>query len=277
MASQPAPVVLVYGAGKGVGSAVLKQFRSKGWKTAATVREDREEHKAIADVAVSADFASVDSIGKAYTDVETKLGTPNAVVYNGGLTASNDNLQQSILTHLLVYSFSGLATADNPLALAPDLFVKDTAVNLSGLYAAAFAAANGFAKLPVSAPKVFIFTGNAFPTLKVPEVTALGSAKSAGAHIIETAAHSYGGVGGGYKGVTPTGSKWYFADERTAEGKPVMAAIDAEAHAQEYWTLAERSGEAVQSAWNWTFVKGKGYVKFADVVDHAAVSYLELM
>lgn len=53
--------------------------------------------------------------------------------------------------------------------------------------------------------------------------------------------------------------KFYFVDERTEDGESTMRSIDGEAHAVEFWRLAEEIKE--QSHWNWTFVKGKGYVQ----------------
>ena len=119
----------------------------------------------------------------------------------------------------------------------------------------------GFAKLS-SGPKVFIYTGNGFPTSIVPEQPGLGSGKAASAYLIESAAHALG-----------KGSHWYFADERLPDGNPVMTDLSGEAHADAYWALA---GEKEQGPWNYTFVKGKGYVRFGDVVDHRYTPIAEL-
>lgn len=53
--------------------------------------------------------------------------------------------------------------------------------------------------------------------------------------------------------------RFYYADERNAEGAPVLRERNGEAHAMEYLTLAQRED---QGPWLWTFVKGKGYVDF---------------
>jgi hypothetical protein len=55
------------------------------------------------------------------------------------------------------------------------------------------------------------------------------------------------------------GFRFYYADERTEEGKPVGMAVDGEAHAELYLRLAS---EEKPVEWQQTFVKGKGYVKF---------------
>ena len=48
-------------------------------------------------------------------------------------------------------------------------------------------------------------------------------------------------------------------DERTATGAAVYSKIDGEAHAEEFWRLANAEE---QGPWDDTFTKGKGYVDF---------------
>lgn len=53
--------------------------------------------------------------------------------------------------------------------------------------------------------------------------------------------------------------KFYYIDERTYDGESTMQFIDGEAHAVVFWHLAEEVKQ--QSHWNYTFVKGEGYVR----------------
>lgn len=53
--------------------------------------------------------------------------------------------------------------------------------------------------------------------------------------------------------------RFYFADERTPEGKPVGMKVDGPGAAEEYWNLVERKD---QGPWLYSFVKGQGYVDF---------------
>jgi hypothetical protein len=53
--------------------------------------------------------------------------------------------------------------------------------------------------------------------------------------------------------------RFFYADERNEDGSIKGMAIDGDAHAQFYLTLAR--GEE-HGGWHETFVKGKGYVKF---------------
>lgn len=54
-------------------------------------------------------------------------------------------------------------------------------------------------------------------------------------------------------------TRFYYADERTPEGKMVGRDVNGEAHAELYFKLAN---DKEPVAWQQTFVKGKGYVKF---------------
>lgn len=132
-----------------------------------------------------------------------------------------------------------------------NVFARDLAINTVGLYAAAASASAGFAKLGAG-PKSFLYTGNSFATSIVPEQTGLASGKAASAYLIELASQAL------------KDSAWYYADERLANGKPVMTDIDGEAHGEAFYKLAT-SGK--QEPWNYTFVKGTGYIKFPDIVD----------
>lgn len=109
---------------------------------------------------------------------------------------------------------------------------------------------------------MFIYTGNGFPTSVVPEQPGLGGGKAASAYLMEIAANAL-----------KEDSHWYFADERLASGKPVMTDLSAEAHGDAYYELATRPN---QGPWNYTFVKGEGYRKCSDTVDHAYTPIAEL-
>ena len=55
-------------------------------------------------------------------------------------------------------------------------------------------------------------------------------------------------------------SRFYYADEREPNGKPVGLSLDGSAHADMYYSLAH---EPKQSKWQVTFVKGEGRRDFA--------------
>lgn len=56
--------------------------------------------------------------------------------------------------------------------------------------------------------------------------------------------------------------RFYYADQRFPDGRPVGLHIDGDAHADLYWTLAHESG---QSRWLVTFVKDEGRRDFVGV------------
>jgi hypothetical protein len=53
--------------------------------------------------------------------------------------------------------------------------------------------------------------------------------------------------------------RFYYGDERKADGSAAYGAIDGDAHAKLYLELAEGK---TQGPWQQTFVKGVGYTKF---------------
>jgi hypothetical protein len=56
-----------------------------------------------------------------------------------------------------------------------------------------------------------------------------------------------------------TKGRFYYADERKADGAPAYFEIDGEAHGKFYAELAEHE---VQRPWKQTFVKDIGYKRF---------------
>jgi hypothetical protein len=77
--------------------------------------------------------------------------------------------------------------------------------------------------------------------------------KTALAHLIWGSSIAYEKQGFGF----------YFADERQPNGGPSIP-VDGPAAGEAYVELAEKKE---QGPWNWTFVKGKGYVEFKDRID----------
>lgn len=56
--------------------------------------------------------------------------------------------------------------------------------------------------------------------------------------------------------------RFYYADERKADGSAAYSSIDGEAHGKHYLQLAEGKE---QEPWQQTFVKGMGYKKFPTI------------
>ena len=127
-------------------------------------------------------------------------------------------------------------------------FARSLAINTTSVYAAAQAATAGFKTLPSGG--TFIFTGNCTNTAPLPSLSGNSIGKAATATLIQVL------VGSEHKGEH---SRYYYADERTADGAAVYSAIDGDAHAEHYMTLAR---QPTQGPWLQTFVKGVGYKAF---------------
>ncbi|KAF5859873.1 hypothetical protein ETB97_002364 [Aspergillus alliaceus] len=139
---------------------------------------------------------------------------------------------------------------EDPYQLDLSQFQTDFNINTMSMFVAIKEALASFAALPETAARTFIYTGNAMNFASFPGIMTLGAGKSASAHLISAAAAAY----------APRGFKFYYADERQADGKLAGRGISGEAHARLYKTLSE---EKTQGPWLQTFVNGKGYVYFA--------------
>lgn len=92
-----------------------------------------------------------------------------------------------------------------------------------------------------------LHTGNMLNRASKPDVVVFGMCKSAAAHMIWGLSVAY----------EPQGFKFYFVDERQAEGGPTIP-VSGESAAEMYVQLAEYQN---QGPWNFTFVRGRGYVE----------------
>ncbi|KAG8527685.1 uncharacterized protein KY384_007839 [Bacidia gigantensis] len=136
----------------------------------------------------------------------------------------------------------------DPLALSVKDLEHTLSINTTSVLAAAHEAVTDFSQLPATASKTFIYTGNRLNIAPIAPLLSLGIGKSATAHLIHSASEAY----------KEKGFKFYYADERKADGAPAFA-IDGDAHGEVYSQLAESEG---QGPWLATFVKGKGRVDF---------------
>jgi hypothetical protein len=90
--------------------------------------------------------------------------------------------------------------------------------------------------------------------------------KLATARIIQSAAAAYKDQGFKYRHPIQislvkklTNCRFYYGDERNADGSPAYSKIDGEAHGKFYLQLAEGKS---QGPWQQTFVKDVGYKQF---------------
>ncbi|KFZ02891.1 hypothetical protein V502_11420 [Pseudogymnoascus sp. VKM F-4520 (FW-2644)] len=226
--SSTSPVILILGAGPNIGQAVARIFASKGYKVALAARSLREADSTDNQLNITCDFANSDDVVNAFERVNKVFGIPSVVVHN--------------------VSASTLTPPQDPFALSLAAFNQDVTINVTSAFVAAQQATLGFAQLPASASRTFIYTGNILNVAILPRFLDQGIGKSAGAHMIWAASAAY----------KDRGFKFYYGDERKADGTAIYR-VDGEAHANLYWKLAE---EKTHGPWMQTFVKGVGYTKF---------------
>ncbi|KAL3479197.1 putative short-chain dehydrogenase [Aspergillus californicus] len=227
------PVILIFGSGPNIGHHVARAFASKGYRVALTSRKPTQETQDTADqVHIQSDLSDPESVVGVFAKVKEVLGIPSVVVYNAAAATPNN--------------------PQNPFSLSQADFTRDLAINTTSPFVAAQQAALGFEALAneESASKTFIYTGNILSTgVTIPGLLTLGVGKSATAHVVQSAAGAFEGKG----------FKFYYADQRTADGAAIYNDIDGEAHAELFLELA--AGKE-QGPWLQTFVKGVGYTSF---------------
>ena len=173
------------------------------------------------------------------------------------------------------------AAANYPPAEAPlDTPINDMIdymqVNAVSPWAVAGEAIKGFNELGAEGlgkeGATFIFTGNMLNDTVAPNFVPNGMGKSATAHFIKHLAliayqdkpYKYACLTFDSSSVSDFGiHRFYFGDQRLADGMPLYKGLSGQAHADAYLELAQ---DPKQRAWQYTFVKDKGYAKF-DKVD----------
>ncbi|KAL9081281.1 MAG: hypothetical protein Q9157_000136 [Trypethelium eluteriae] len=240
------PVILILGSGPNVGQHVARAFAAKGYKVALASRSLKEEESTAGQLSISSDLSDPDTIVMVFSKVKALLGIPSVVLYNAGAASQNDK--------------------DDPLSLPLIEFTRDLNINTVTAFVAAQQAILGFKQLPDSASKTFIYTGNILNTTTIAPLMSLGVGKSATAHMIQSAASAY--QDRGFKYLLPILSRFvmklikyrfYYSDERKADGSAAYFDISGEAHGKFYAELAEHK---LQGPWQQTFVKGIGYKRF---------------
>ncbi|PGG96403.1 hypothetical protein AJ79_09598 [Helicocarpus griseus UAMH5409] len=222
------PIVLIFGAGANVGMSVARTFASKGYKVALAARSLKEADSTDDQLNIRSDLSNTDSILNAFDRVKQVFGIPSVVVYNA--------------------SAASFTPADDPLSLSLADLNHVTNINIFSAFVAAQHAVLGFAQLPASAARTFIYTGNITNVAIIPKFMSQGIGKSGAAHMIWAAAEAY----------KDRGYKFYYADERKADGA-ARYQISGDAHAELYWDLAHGK---TQGPWMQTFVQGVGYKNF---------------
>lgn len=77
------PVLLVLGAGSGIGLSVAKAFAAKGYKVALAARSIQDGVGEDGYLRVQVDLANTEAVRTVFAKVRETLGIPTVVVYNG--------------------------------------------------------------------------------------------------------------------------------------------------------------------------------------------------
>ncbi|KAG7407281.1 Short-chain dehydrogenase/reductase-like protein YusS [Fusarium oxysporum f. sp. rapae] len=222
------PIVLILGSGPNIGQSVARKFASEGYKVAIASRSQKEADSTDKQLNIKTDLTKPLEVADAFSKVKATFGTPSIVVYNASAAA--------------------FPPADDPLSVSYTDFSNNTAINIHSAFIAAQQAVAGFAQLPDTAARTFIYTGNILNVTILPKFLDAGVGKSGAAHMMWAAADAY----------KNKGYKFYYADERKPDGAPKYR-VDGDAHADLYWELSQGKE---QGPWMQTFVKGEGYKKF---------------
>ncbi|RGP74102.1 short chain type dehydrogenase [Fusarium sporotrichioides] len=226
--SATSPVILILGYGANVGQAVASKFSSQGYRVAVAARSIKEADSTDTQLNISSDFTKTDDIVNAFDKVKKEFGIPSVVVYNA--------------------SAGNLSPAKDPFDLPLKDLDYNIDLNIRSPFVAVQQAVAGFAQLPESASRTFIYTGNILNVAMIPGFLALGVGKSGGAYMIWSASAAY----------KDRGYKFYYADERKADGGAIFR-VNGDAHADMFWKLSQ---DKEQGEWLQSFVKGEGYKKF---------------
>ena len=138
---------------------------------------------------------------------------------------------------------------DDPLTVPADAFAEGLTINATSLFVALQETKKAWESLPKDAKKTFIYTGNALNEKPLPPMLVLGVGKTAAAYLLETCAMDY----------QEKDWRFYYADERNSEGRPMYKGTTGPAHADLYLKLAEQEERL---GWQITFVDGEGIKEF---------------
>ncbi|OAG33959.1 hypothetical protein AYO21_11912 [Fonsecaea monophora] len=227
-------IALIIGAGPNIGAALATAFAAKGYKVASA---SRTPHVSSGTLHIPVDLSKPETVPGVFETARKELGGEvGVVVYNAAFFRPDpaDPLSQYAPESIQVYHDS-------------------QSVNATSALVSLHESVKAFRNLPAGgdASKTFIFTGNMLNVKTLKNMLNFGLGKTVTAyairHLVEQKVYADEGI------------KFYYADERNAEGLPVGNAVSGEAAADEYVKLAER---ADQGPWLYTFVKGAGYKDF---------------
>ncbi|KLP10138.1 uncharacterized protein FFB20_12236 [Fusarium fujikuroi] len=226
-------VALILGAGPRVGAGVAREFSKIGYKVALVSKSGSDSTTSEGYLSLKADLADLNTAPGIFQRVYNEWkASPSVVIWNAGARTVPP-------------------VDDDMFSLAQESLVQDININALGPYVAAQQAVDGWRTLAEGAKKTFIYTGNKMniQPLSLPATATLGMGKSASSYWISLADNLYQGKG----------ARFFYADQRQADGNMGGMGLDGDAHGQFFVQLAQHEKDI---PWLATFVPGTGYVKF---------------
>ncbi|OAL57118.1 hypothetical protein IQ07DRAFT_28151 [Pyrenochaeta sp. DS3sAY3a] len=229
------PILLILGSGPRIGASLTSTFTPLYTVALASRRGTNTLDPSTGILSLAADLTQPSSVPGVFAAVHAHLHRyPSVVIYNAA-------------------ALTNPAEQGAPLSVPLDRVLADLNVNVVSPFVAAQEAVKGWEKDGESGSgekKTFIYTGNILNTtiMPVPMLVNLGVGKAASAFWIGVSDASY----------KAKGYRFFYADERKADGNSKGNDISGPAHGDFYKQLTEH----VDVPWHATFVEGKGYVKF---------------
>ncbi|KAF5002846.1 hypothetical protein FDECE_10508 [Fusarium decemcellulare] len=226
-------IALILGAGPRVGTGVAQEFAKSGFKVAVVSRSGSDSTTSEGYLSLKADLADLSSIQGIFQRVQNEWNShPNVVIWNVGARTVPP-------------------VEDDMFSLSQESLTHDININTLGPFIAAQQAVDGWKKLPEGTKKTFIYIGNKMniQPVPVPATATLGIGKSASSfwiNLADTLSRS--------KGI-----RFFYADQRQADGNMGGMQLDGNAHGEFFVQLARQEEDV---PWHATFVPGRGYVKF---------------
>ncbi|KAG9187879.1 hypothetical protein G6011_05750 [Alternaria panax] len=247
------PVALILGSGSNVGTAITASLTALNYRIASASRSGTNSlNPSTGTLSLTADFTHPSSIPALFTAVKKEFGiSPTVVIYNAA-------------------ALTPPPVEGSVLSVPAEQFTQDLNVNTVSPYIAAMEAVKAWETMEKTetrgggdgddddnnekkkTKKTFIYTGNLLnqTIMPVPSLLTLGVGKSASAHWVGLADATY----------AARGYRFFYADQRQPDGKPMMEGVDGPAHGEFYAKLVQHGSDQVP--WLATFVKDKGYVQF---------------
>ncbi|EXJ73333.1 uncharacterized protein A1O5_03093 [Cladophialophora psammophila CBS 110553] len=285
MTSSGPKIILILGAGPNIGAALAKAFSAKGYQVASASRTPPKNNDGAA-LHIPVDLTKPDTVPGVFERVRKELGGEvGVVVYNAAMfkpdpadplslfapesiqtyhDSQSVNATSALVSlHEAVKSFRNLAASNdasktfiftgNMLNLKTlkgmlnfGLGKTSTAYAIRYLVENKIYAAEGVSTY-TSIPFFFFFFFFFF-LFSFSSLGSLSILSEAALNKRSQTDHSYA-----------PDKRFYYADERNADGLPVGNAVSGPAAAEEYLKLAEQEE---QGPWLYTFVKGEGYKDF---------------